>query len=58
MPAFVPADDPQTVGQQRDNLIPEPQIGSQGIGKYQWRTCRIAVVAIVKLHVSQIGDLQ
>jgi hypothetical protein len=55
MTALVIADDLQPVGKMRHQRVPEPQIGAQRICKDYRRAFRVAIDAVVQLHIAQIG---
>ena len=56
MPALVVADGAQALRQQRQNLVPESQVGAERIGKDHGPPVRIAVDSIVQPHVAQIRN--
>ena len=55
VPALVVADEFQPLGQQRQDLVPEAQVGAERIGEDHRCALRVAVDAIVQPDISQIG---
>jgi hypothetical protein len=57
MTALVKTDDPQALGQERQDRIPQPQVGAKRIGKDHGRAIIGAIHAVVQADVASIEKL-